>query len=99
VVDIVRILERGLKNHKWNIAMGKEIIKAYNRINPILKEEYPIILAFLIWPQKIWRFFDRYFNDNGHCNEEILINKFNDIMKKNKYQDKFFKWFEKEYCG
>lgn len=98
VVDIVRILVRGLKNHKWNIAMGKGIIEAYNHKNPIRKDEYPIILAFLTWPQKTWRFFDRYFNGKRNRQEDILIRKFDNIIEKNKYQNNFLNWFEKEYC-
>lgn len=98
VVDIVRILERGLRNHQWNVAMGRGIIEAYNLINPIGREEYPIILAFLTWPQKTWRFFDRYFSGKKNWQEEILVRKFNNIMRKNKYQNKFLNWFEKEYC-
>ena len=98
VVDIVRILERGLKNHKWNVPMGKGIIEAYNRINPIRRDEYPIILAFLTWPQKTWRFFDRYFNGKRNWQEENLVRKFDNILEKDKYKKTFLDWFEKEYC-
>lgn len=98
VVDIVRILERGLRNHKWDISSGKAVINAYNLKNPIKKEEYPVILALLTWPQKIWRLLDRYFNSKRQWQEEGVVRKFNSNLKQIKYQNNFLKWFEKEYC-
>lgn len=98
VTDIVRVLERALKGYNWSTDVGSMIIDSYNKENPLLKEEFIVILAFITWPQKFWRLSNRYFKCKKPWEEESYVRKFNSLIKNAKYQDHFVEWFEEKYC-
>lgn len=98
ITDVVRLIERTLKAHKWRLEKADLILRNYNSINPLKPEEYKVILAFLQFPQKFWRVADRYFNEKKNWQEEGFLKKFNSATKKVNRQEKFVSLFEAKYC-
>lgn len=100
VADVVRILERSLKLHQWSPKVGELIIDTYNNNSqqPLCKEEYKVILAFLTWPQKYWRLCNRYFKGKRYWEEESYVRKLKSMVKKAYLQEGFVEWFAQQYC-
>ena len=63
LTDIVRFVERGLKAVVYTPRQLDHMVASYDSIRPIDREEYRVISAMLLFPQKFWRLSERYFAD------------------------------------
>lgn len=98
VADVVRLVERSLRDLKWSAEKGDLILNTYNKIYPLEQDQYEIMLAFFQFPQKIWRITNRYFLGKYFWQEEGYLKKLTSAVKKMPAQDKFTKYFEEKYC-
>ncbi len=98
VTDVVRLVERTLRNVKWDFGKAVVILDNYNKIYPLEKEQYQIMLAFFQFPQKFWRISQRYFKKKQRWQEEGYLKKLASVTRKLQYQDQFIRSFEKHYC-
>lgn len=98
ITDIVRLLERTLKKVGWDIDTAKHILNIYNAVYPISKEEYPIVLAFLQFPQKFWRVSCRYYTNTKEWPEKKYLTKINLLIKQKKAKELFLEKFAISFC-
>jgi len=96
--DLVRLIERTLKNKRWDIRVADRILNLYQEINPIHPDEFPVLLAFFRFPQKLWRVADRYYGEKKPWPEREFVNKINEIMSGAERKEKFLREFEDKYC-
>ncbi|MCI8335899.1 MAG: CotS family spore coat protein [Peptococcaceae bacterium] len=61
LTDIVRFVERGMKAVVYTPQQLDRMLGAYETIRKIDSEEYRVISAMLLFPQKFWRLCSRYF--------------------------------------
>lgn len=61
LTDIVRFVERGMKAVVYTPQQLDVMLGAYERVRKIDGEEYGVISAMLLFPQKFWRLCSRYF--------------------------------------
>lgn len=61
LTDIVRFVERGLKAVVYTPQQLDRMLAAYESVRTIDPEEYRVISAMLLFPQKFWRLSSRYF--------------------------------------
>ncbi len=98
VTDLVRLVQRTLKHCQWDMAKAVEILATYHLINPIATEEYPVMLAFLQFPQKFWRLADRYYAGSKSWPEAKFVNKLKGLLSQKQQQAQFLQHFFLRYC-
>lgn len=68
--DLARLIRRVIKGKKYQKETLDVILTSYNSEFPLLPEEYPILAAFLQFPQRFWRMADRYYNNKREWSEK-----------------------------
>lgn len=84
--DISYFLRRLLKRDKtnWNIELAIECLNSYEETRTLNFDEYKYILAYLSFPQKLWKITRDYYNNIRKCNH----NSFLYLLKKSVANDK-----------
>ncbi|MHB8170548.1 MAG: CotS family spore coat protein [Thermincolia bacterium] len=65
VVDLWRLLRRTLRKAKWEAALAMQMIDSYNRVYPLSKDEYKVLYALFLFPEKPWRVAKEYYEKEG----------------------------------
>ena len=73
-------MKKVLKRVDWNIEYAEAIIDAYNTVSPLREEEYEVLYAYLLFPQRYWRLANRYYYNEVMWGQNIFINKINNII-------------------
>jgi CotS family spore coat protein len=95
--DISSFLTKVLKRNAWTFELTTEIINEYNSVNPIMDDEYMVILAFLKFPQRLWRLANRYYYNESNWPDNTFLRKIREIIdEKDEYID-FVGQFEDKY--
>ncbi|MBC8060605.1 MAG: CotS family spore coat protein [Clostridiaceae bacterium] len=97
VFDISHFIIKVLKRNDWNIEFARLIIDAYNEVEPLNGEEYMVLYAFLLFPQRFWRLCNRYYYKEVSWSHEVLNNKIEGLIdEREKYMD-FINSFKEIY--
>lgn len=85
VHDICGFLKRILKreNTSWDFNLFNAAIDAYETERKLGRDEYIMILAILMFPQKYWKISRDYYKNRNLCNKEAFIT----ILKKTVEQE------------
>ncbi|KYH34948.1 spore coat protein I [Clostridium tepidiprofundi DSM 19306] len=97
VYDIANYIIKVLKRRDWNIKYANLIIDAYNEISPLNKNEYRVLYAFLLFPQRFWRVCNRYYYNESSWIQNTFIKKINLMIDEQEAYINFIHDFEKEY--
>ena len=92
VYDISNFLIKVLKRVDWDIEYAKTIIEAYDSVSPIEEEEYKVLYAFLVFPQRFWRLSNRFYYNEVNWGQKIFDRKINDLINE---REKFINFIEK----
>lgn len=88
---IRRVLSKG--KYKWDFDLCRRIIESYNKIRPVSKEEYTVLLAMLVFPHKFWKLGRKRYIKNKMWNEEKYKKKLRKLTKYSEYKKEFIKCF------
>lgn len=95
--DISNYMMKVLKRVDWDINYAKLILDSYNEINPLMEEEYRVLFAFLLFPQRFWRLSNRYYYNEVNWSESTFNNKMEELIaERDKYMD-FIDKFKENY--
>lgn len=95
--DISNFMIKVLKRTDWDIQYANIIINAYNEVSPLSKEEYKVIFAFLLFPQRFWRLSNRYFYNEVSWTKNTFNNKIENLIKEQEKYNNFIENFKKSY--
>ncbi|MDD2496826.1 MAG: CotS family spore coat protein [Desulfitobacteriaceae bacterium] len=98
LTDVVRLVERTLKDVSWKPERADFIINEYNKMAPLGANEYMVMKAFFQFPQKAWRVSNRYFKKKKRWQEEGYIKKLKQAVKNTDPKENFINHFTLEYC-
>ncbi|MGI6065086.1 MAG: CotS family spore coat protein [Bacillota bacterium] len=98
LTDLVRLVERTLKDDSWEPEKADFIINRYNKVAPLEPNEYLVMQVFFQFPQKAWRVCNRYFNKKKRWQEEGYIKKLKQAVKNTDSKEKFIDCFTEQYC-
>lgn len=90
--DISAFMIKVLKRVDWSFEQAELIINAYNEVNPIKEEEYRVIFAFLLFPQRFWRLANRYYYSEVNWPLNTFSNKLEELISE---QEKYTNFIEK----
>jgi spore coat protein, CotS family len=95
--DITSFLIKVLKRNEWSFEFARELINEYDSISPIEENEYMVMLAFLKFPQRLWRLANRYYYNEANWPDSTFLRKIREIInEKDEFVD-FIGQFEDNY--
>ncbi|NLJ88731.1 MAG: CotS family spore coat protein [Epulopiscium sp.] len=93
IYDLVYILKKIMKRHKWDTKIADELISLYDKKIDI-KEIKNILVSLLIFPDDFWKICNRYYNSRRSWAFQSPVNKLTFIINQKENQDKFIKYVE-----
>jgi CotS family spore coat protein len=97
VYDLSNYLIKVLKRRDWDIKYCNLIIDTYNKINPLKEEEYRVLFAFLLFPQRYWRLANRYYYNEISWGTAALHKKLKSLNDEQELFNKFIEEFKITY--
>jgi CotS family spore coat protein len=99
VYDIANYIIKVLKRRDWDIKYAELILDSYNDISPLNKEEYRVLFAFLLFPQRFWRLCNRYYYNESSWIQNTFMKKLNIMSDEQEAYTKFIDDFEKIFIN
>lgn len=88
IYDVSTLLVKSLKRLNWNKDYAGIILDEYNSAKPISKDEYNVLKALLMFPQRFWRLANRYYYREAGWSESTFIKKMKEIVdERERYQE------------
>lgn len=97
IYDISNFMIKVLKRVDWNIEYAKIILDAYNSVSPLMEEEYKVLFAFLLFPQRFWRLSNRFYYNEVNWAQNTFNKKIDELMEEQKSYLKFIEDFKQVY--
>ncbi|MCX7694542.1 MAG: CotS family spore coat protein [Caloramator sp.] len=98
-VFIKRILKR--KSTCWDFSLFKQTIENYEKIRPINYLEFKLLLAQLMFPNKVWKITRDYYKNVRHCNKKAFYKILKEITDQKESHKQFitnvFDYFNNKY--
>lgn len=94
---IRRILYKG--TYAWDFEIARELIEIYSAINPISKEEYKVLLAFIMFPHKYWKLGKKRYINRKKWIEDKYARKLNRVLRYKEKQNEFIQKFIDHYIN
>jgi CotS family spore coat protein len=91
VYDIANFMIKVLKRCNWNMDHAKVIIDSYNSVSELKREEYRVLFAFLLFPQRFWRLSNRYYYNEVNWAQNTFNKKIDELVQE---QDAYLKFIE-----
>lgn len=95
--DIWAFMVKVLKRVDWNIEQAELIIRSYNEISKLKEEEYRVLFAFLLFPQRFWRLSNRYYYNEVNWPSNTFNNKLEELISEQEKYNNFIENFKKIY--
>ncbi len=97
VYDVASFIIKICKRMDWNIEYANIIIDGYNEIYNIKEEEYKVLFAFLLFPQRFWRLSNRYYYNEVNWSQGTYVSKLNALSEERDNYLEFIENFKKIY--
>ncbi len=95
--DISLFMIKVLKRMDWNIEYANLILDAYNEVSPLRQDEYKVLFAFLLFPQRFWRLANRYYYNEVNWAQTTFNNKIEGLIEEQDKYNNFIEEFKKVY--
>lgn len=89
VQDLYDFIRKVLEKNNWNIALGNELIKAYDSVRKLSDVERAVLKSLLSYPEKFWKIINYYYNSNKAWYSEKNEDKLKQFRKMEKLRRKF----------
>ncbi|GAA0785192.1 CotS family spore coat protein [Hathewaya limosa] len=97
VYDLANFITKVLKRREWDMEICKMIIESYNSVRILKEEEYEVLFAFLMFPQRFWRLCNRYYYNEASWIQNTFVNKINSLVEEKEDYVKFINEFKEYY--
>jgi CotS family spore coat protein len=95
--DITSFWIKVLKRNEWDFELARELMNEYEKVSHINNDEYMVMLAFLKFPQRLWRLANRYYYNEANWPDNTFLRKIREIIEeKDEFVD-FIGEFEENY--
>ncbi|MFX0548324.1 CotS family spore coat protein [Hathewaya histolytica] len=95
--DISNFITKVLKRREWDIDIAKLIIDSYNSISKLKEEEYEVIYAFLMFPQRFWRLSNRHYYNETAWIQNTFMKKIQTLSNEKESYINFINEFKKNF--
>jgi CotS family spore coat protein len=97
VYDLSLFIIKVLKRLDWNIEYAKLIIDSYNEVSPLREDEYRVLFAYLVFPQRFWRLANRFYYNEVNWAQTTFNNKIEELIEEQEKHINFIEEFKKVY--
>lgn len=97
VYDLCNFIKKVLKRREWDVNCAKLIIDAYNSVSQLSEDEYRVLYAFLLFPQRFWRQCNRYYYNEVNWVQNTFNKKMDAMISEKESYSKFIEDFAREY--
>lgn len=91
--DVSSLIIRNMRHGNWNMEKAQFIVDCYRGEGYILKDEIPVISAFMEFPQDFWQVGLQYYIEKQKWEEDNFNKRLNNVIKdridRQKFLDKF----------
>lgn len=87
--DLASLIIRVMKYGKWDVKQAKEILKTYASIGGVKKEDFPIMAAFIEFPQDYWQRGIQYYWEEKPWGEDFFIKKLEKYIRDREQRQEF----------
>lgn len=94
LVDLMRLIKRSLKYGENAAAKLDVIISSYTAVKPVSYEEWQVLYALLIFPQKYWRLGERYYSGGNDWSEETFAKKMRNTVEESEKESLWLPMFK-----
>jgi len=98
IYDLTNFLRRKLRKCNWDFEEGRFIIQEYMSVKNLSEEELRVMEVMLMFPQKMWRVCNRYYNSKRSFYEKGFIVQLKEVIDEIEPSRIFIEKYEKEYC-
>ncbi len=95
--DLSAFMIKVLKRVDWDMEYAQLIIDAYNEVATLSTDEYRLLYAFFLFPQRFWRLSNRYYYNEVNWAPTTFNNKINDLIEEQENYMRFIEEFKKYY--
>ncbi|MFZ5965897.1 MAG: CotS family spore coat protein [Bacillota bacterium] len=97
IQDIASLMRRVMRrsNTNWDFETARIILDTYSQVNPLTLDEMKAVLAYIIFPQKLFREVKRYLQQES--NESYYLERFEKITRQYEQKEAFVKRFKIHY--
>lgn len=95
--DLSAFMIKVLKRVDWDMEYAQLIIDAYNEVTTLSTDEYRLLYAFFLFPQRFWRLSNRYYYNEVNWAPTTFNNKINDLIEEQENYMRFIEEFKKYY--
>lgn len=95
--DLANFMIKVLKRREWDFDIAKAIIDNYNEVSPLRDDEYKVLYAFLIFPQRYWRICNRYYYNEVNWVQNTFNKKMDELISEQEKFEVFMKKFKEFY--
>lgn len=64
VGDLANFIRKMMEKNGWNIGLGMDLIRSYDRVRKLSPEELKFLYVYLAYPEKFWKIANRYYNSH-----------------------------------
>jgi len=80
IVDLAHILGRVMQKNEWNVSILDQLIKAYDSKNALAQDEFKILKAMMIYPEKYNSICDKYLGSKRRWNYNMFEQKWQNMI-------------------
>ncbi len=95
--DLSNFMIKVLKRREWDFEIAKLIIDNYNEISSIEDDEYMVLYAFLMFPQRYWRICNRYYYNEVNWVQNTFNKKMEELIQEREKFENFMRQFKEFY--
>ncbi|MEG0308156.1 MAG: CotS family spore coat protein [Clostridium sp.] len=95
--DLSNFMIKVLKRRDWDFEVAKLIIDSYNQVSELTKDEYNVLYAFLMFPQRYWRVCNRYYYNEVNWVQNTFNKKLEELIAEQGKFEEFMKNFKEFY--
>lgn len=97
IYDLYVFMRKILEKNHWNQNLGKEMITTYHQIRAITSEEYEILYAMFLFPEKLWKIGNRYHNTRKSWLSMNNMDKLEKVIREREERNHFLEMMSK-FC-
>ncbi len=97
VRDLYLFMRKLLEKSGWSEHIGFELVKAYEKVRPMEKEEYLQLYYRLAYPEKFWKIVNFYYNSGKAWIPGKNMEKLGKVTEQEKDKQAFLEKFKNQY--
>jgi CotS family spore coat protein len=90
--DLSTFLRKMMEKNDWDRELGMKLIRSYERIRPLERDEYRQLLALMLFPEKFWKLANHYYNSHKAWVSGRSIEKLDRMMAQEGRRENFLEY-------